>query len=508
VVRSHAGHIIKDELHGKRTRCNDLIDDIFGKTINLDTASKISEGLLKYGIIKMKEPPHGPSSIFSVARDQARLVLGRKHQEFSGDSFQWSWHSSLLSAKTGGIGSEDGAVRFLNVLGLAAYLVAVRLGLKDIVGDDVIQPRRPRLRFTRPPQERKPVPYGYKHETQNCCPDVLGLPTGCYYSEKDGSDALPHDNPALIIQDHFPLLPDIEEGSWLTPNGLPMDHKEKNAVSEWWKIQLSLVSLGKKRYGWSHVQVTGEARLFQKGAAINQALVYMRALRLAQPWRCFVIGLTINKTEIGIIRADPNGAEQCFVDHSSLRGMIEMVRMTLGMMMASDQDLGHHPWMELGTISRAKNLEAERQQSSGSNKKQKVEFEHQVVQYINIPASASHHPSLAPDDSRILDCPSARYFVHEFLEDRGSLVGRCSRLFVVSRQVKPPADTVPRSSAPHFEGPYILKMFYAEITSSCVDTHIMEDIKKHKLKHVLLPNRYVFPPFHSLTSIFRQLILN
>jgi hypothetical protein len=460
MVLAHAQKIIADELYGRRTECGDLIHNIFGNIVSLGDASVIPGDLVEHELLTVPTGASEERDWCAHATKQANLGVNTTPSKSGADKSVWQWNKLLTTEE--GIGSEAGAVRFFNVLGLAAYIIAVRRGLKCVTGDDSKPSRSPKRRFTRLPYEEE-ISMGYKHEKQDCRPDFIVLPMDCYTTDtsKDACGGLKHDNPALIIKTIHSLAQ--------TTLNRTTDN-EIDILTEWWDTQLSLAAINKRRYCWSQVDVTGVAKLSKLGAAMNEELVCMHAHRLSQSWRVPTIGLSTSSDKVVIFRADPNGVEECVIPYSISRGVIEMVRLSLGIALASDEELGCHPWMELAqTIA----------DGDDSTPDQRI------VQYITIPGH-SMPPGPLVHNPPPFDSPPARYFVHELLEDRGSLVGRCPRLFVVSREVQPSSSS---STGSRFQGPYVLKVYYADIESACVKGRIMETIKEKKVDKVLLPNR-------------------
>lgn len=92
----------------------------------------------------------------------------------------------------------------------------------------------------------------------------------------------------------------------------------------------------------------------------------------------------------------------------------------------------------------------------------------------------------------------ATYFVHYLIQDTGSLVGQCSRVFCFSREVKPSdseyndrfkdADKKKRC----FLGPYALKIYNVDYGSEYHRLNLIQSIRKCKLSNVLLPTWFAF----------------
>ncbi|KAG5649917.1 hypothetical protein H0H81_001495 [Sphagnurus paluster] len=88
-----------------------------------------------------------------------------------------------------------------------------------------------------------------------------------------------------------------------------------------------------------------------------------------------------------------------------------------------------------------------------------------------------------------------RYYVKYLLEDRGSLVGRCTRIWCVYEEVvgatkdKLAKENKLDVARPIFIGPYALKFYYADINTEAYAGKFFEDAAKKKIQHVLLPTK-------------------
>jgi hypothetical protein len=84
------------------------------------------------------------------------------------------------------------------------------------------------------------------------------------------------------------------------------------------------------------------------------------------------------------------------------------------------------------------------------------------------------------------DIACIRYYVHYLVQDDGSLVGRCPRIFCVSREDEGTDDKTAR-----FVGPYALKIYYADHASECYRDDLIGEARREEVKNVLLPTWFV-----------------
>jgi hypothetical protein len=98
---------------------------------------------------------------------------------------------------------------------------------------------------------------------------------------------------------------------------------------------------------WPGISISGENQCKNMSGAAVQALAYMEQQRRTQAHRRYVLGLALNEDEIGLLRADGVGTERRTVDKSSATGVVEVVQLALGLVVADDEVLGVHPAFEL-----------------------------------------------------------------------------------------------------------------------------------------------------------------
>ncbi|KAG6869432.1 hypothetical protein C0995_003122, partial [Termitomyces sp. Mi166 len=162
------------------------------------------------------------------------------------------------------------------------------------------------------------------------------------------------------------------------------------------------------------------------------------------------------KDKLGLLRADAIGIEECVFPKNVGRGVIESIRLSLVILLATHQELGQHPSFSLRsvTVPNASIKESGDVNSTAavgtkrtavdnnddrSSKKQRSRtsgnipstptsspalpkrFTHREVNWITLDKESLH--GRPPSD----DTPTT-FYVKYLIEDRGSLVGRCTRV--------------------------------------------------------------------------------
>ncbi|KAJ6541589.1 hypothetical protein B0H19DRAFT_318171 [Mycena capillaripes] len=245
------------------------------------------------------------------------------------------------------------------------------------------------------------------------------------------------------------------------------------------------------RFCWPEVQLAVEANLSDSHDAILQELVYMRQQRRTQPWMRSILGLVLTTKIIGVLRADTLGIEQCTFYRDCSRGVLDSVRICLGLVRSNCLQRGQHEAFELfdtKTLApphlKSKPARPSKTQPSKTAvdsdldvfaaEDPAVEYIHRTVRFIRLRGDRIHysHDGTSPD---------IIYYVHHLVQDNGSLVGRCPRIFCVSRETES-EDAVRR-----FVGPYALKVYYADHASDCYRDDLISVARKAQVKNVLLP---------------------
>ncbi|KAJ6549484.1 hypothetical protein B0H10DRAFT_1289845 [Mycena sp. CBHHK59/15] len=252
-------------------------------------------------------------------------------------------------------------------------------------------------------------------------------------------------------------------------------HKDAIAAFKlWFEEQTSKSYLDTARFCWPEVQLAMEAKLSNLYNAILQELVYMRQQRRTQPWLRSVIGMVITTKEIGILRADSLGVEQSTFQKDSSRGVLDIVRICSGLARSTAIHRGQHEAFHLHDTT---TLALPHLKPSSPDpfiaKEAEMKYTHRTVRFITLKGNRVHYPKHETQD--------VTFYVHSLLQDNGSLIGRCPRIFCVSREVG--GDGATRS----FIGPYALKTYYADHESECYKEDLIAVARQAQVKKLLLP---------------------
>ncbi|KAG6893186.1 hypothetical protein C0992_010979 [Termitomyces sp. T32_za158] len=283
-----------------------------------------------------------------------------------------------------------------------------------------------------------------------------------------------------------------------------------------------------------NVLIAGEGKETDMRAAILQATVYMRQQRRTQPWLRFCLGLMVTKDKMGLLRADATGVEECVFPKNIGRGVIESIRLSLGILLATDQELGQHPSFSLRSVTivleegkeddvdngdhgqgaKKRRLTTSVTMSSGKEPKSK---KLRLETSESIPSSPTDPP---PQPRRVVsrevnwitldegklhgqhlsDRAPANFYVKYLVEDRGSLAGRCTRVWCVYQEVfesDPLLDRYQNKLSKGkrvMKGPYALKIYNADMFTEAYEQDILvKAMNIHQstpLDGVLLPTQY------------------
>ncbi|KAJ7764535.1 hypothetical protein DFH07DRAFT_377141 [Mycena maculata] len=217
----------------------------------------------------------------------------------------------------------------------------------------------------------------------------------------------------------------------------------------------------------------------------------MRQQRRTQPWMRSIVGLVMTTKIVGVLRADTLGIEQCTFSGDCSRGVLDSVRICLGLVRSSCLQRGQHEAFELSDTKALAppHLKSEPRPSKTRLSKTAVhsdvhdvfatedpvvEYIHRGVRFIRLHGDRIHY---SDDGTK----PDVTYYVHHLVQDNGSLVGRCPRVFCVSR------ETESEGAVRRFVGPYALKIYYADHTSDCYRDDLITVARNAQVKNVLLP---------------------
>ncbi|KAJ7834657.1 hypothetical protein B0H14DRAFT_3709268 [Mycena olivaceomarginata] len=168
-------------------------------------------------------------------------------------------------------------------------------------------------------------------------------------------------------------------------------------------------------------------------------------------------GLVITTRIIGVLRADTLSIEQCTFDRDCSRGVLDSIRICLGLVRATSLQRGQHEDFELADTKTLApgHLKSKKGQDVFAPEASAVEYNHRT--------------------------PDITFYIHHLVQDNGSLIGRCPRIFCVWRETE--SDGGVRC----FVGPYALKVYYADHASDCFKDDLISVARRAQVKNVLLP---------------------
>ncbi|KAJ7668282.1 hypothetical protein B0H14DRAFT_3538962 [Mycena olivaceomarginata] len=198
----------------------------------------------------------------------------------------------------------------------------------------------------------------------------------------------------------------------------------------------------------------------------------MRQQRRTQPWMRSILSLVVTTKVVG-----PRRPRQ--------------LRICLGVVRSTALQRGQHEVFELfhtktlgpphlksnhGRSSKTKpSKTAKSEVDIFSAEDPMVEYLHRTVRFITLRGNHLHY---SQDGTR----PDTRFYVHHLVQDSGSLVGRCARIFCVSRETESEGDVR------NFIGPYALKLYNADCGSDCFKDDLIQLARDGQAKNVLSPD--------------------
>ncbi|KAJ7897413.1 hypothetical protein B0H13DRAFT_2032880 [Mycena leptocephala] len=371
----------------------------------------------------------------------------------------------------------------------------------------------PCLRFIRLPNPHAAIPLAHASATtQDGRPGVVAVKSDIFYEAPAKVDAtggrrrffrVPN-CPFAYIRKHYPAI--LKQGEASNPH--------RNAIKRfinWFSEQARRDHLDLWRFCWPELRLTVEGKLKEPRNAMLQELVYMRQHRRTQPWMRSVIGLAVTTDTIALLRADTLGVEQCIINRESSRGVLDSIRLCLGLVLSNGVQRGRHEAFQLAAVktlgaphvwsasakrprSRTPTRAPRTPTTSGTGSTTQpakgatpaprsvsvaadVEYTHRIVRFITLDGGDKIH---YPKDPGVA---CVRYYVHHLVYDDGSLVGRCPRIFCVSREDEAGTD----DKTARFVGPYALKIYYADHASECYRDDLIGKARREGVKNVLLP---------------------
>jgi hypothetical protein len=245
---------------------------------------------------------------------------------------------------------------------------------------------------------------------------------------------------------------------------------------------------------WEGFASTGEVKSADLRAAIPQSMVYMEQQRLAQPHLRFVIGLAITGRDFTLTRADGMGVEHATLNMTKDSGALEMVRAAMGFALADDITLGRSPGFELREKTCRRFVTPEQKTQALVNR------DHPDIGPATQVRESGHddaHTMKTAKFPAFFQTPpdengkKERYYLDYLADNRGSLVGRSTRVWCAYRQITAlddldAVDVRDRNIAREalqtnkevFVGPFALKIQNLAIDSAASLNSLHTEIKK------------------------------
>ncbi|KAF5372336.1 hypothetical protein D9615_009279 [Tricholomella constricta] len=530
----------------------DLVDHVLGDVVSVPLAARITLSFLYCGVLTVKlngeklnrdQWPRACNHAASCASLSSTTDSIPENMDYV-----WTWAKEL------GTGTGRNAENFFSAVGMAAYLAA---GVTD---QEHLSGRTPTVRFTTVSRRRVPLPL-HSPNAQNFQPDFIALPSSAFISDRDETRMNEYqEKPSALgfIETHFPslfepysrllsaalaptdsepsgsyaaqprsthlndahpgpqLLSKLEElSTQLKMNQLPAPPAwVSNAVEKHRESRF----LDMSRVCFPNVLLPGEGERTRMKVAMIRCSAQMYQQRCTQPWLRFSLGLMATKDELGLLRVDATGMEDCVFRKDTGRGVIEAIRLLLGIMLATDQELGHHPAFSLRdaealSVPELDATTGEKRPAPSTNSDDQPDFKKartdgaspstrdppppakyrfREVNFVTLENSKRHLP-----ESSVSTDTHTRYYTKYLLEHQGSLVGRCTRIWCAYKEVsgseKESLASVHKidPDMPIFIGPYALKFYCADIKSEAYVKDILRVAQKAQdegiIKHVLLP---------------------
>ncbi|KAJ6569636.1 hypothetical protein B0H19DRAFT_1136384 [Mycena capillaripes] len=288
------------------------------------------------------------------------------------------------------------------------------------------------------------------------------------------------------------------------------------------------VSLDPAWICWPSLGCTGQFAISTK-ACIDKVVASMCGQQSSQPWQHYVLGFIATPTAFGLLKADPCGIEECTFDKRSGRGVIEVIRLCLGLVLANECQLGKNPIFTLQTtwrfspsipdpVTGLKRPSSESAGAAGTPYK-KFRFDSGPPQPMRkglvisstVPARGYRSREICLiqlNDSRLIPSTSTetttRLYVHYLAYDStpNNWFGRCTRVFCVSRQMPdevkkgyigenpdifkeiPPEKLKALS---FYDGRFALKIIYTDVESEAFAEDLEQRASEAGVKEILFP---------------------
>ncbi|KAJ3527901.1 hypothetical protein NMY22_g9609 [Coprinellus aureogranulatus] len=532
-VRQETEKHLASTLVARRWTSEDLVEHAFGTIVSISLAARILFTLLRHKFlhVELKHKPEGQTPVFQqhelwveACVEAAADVEYRLSGKAERNSYVWTWPGMT----TDGTFGEAKAAQLFNFVGAFGYAIAGELD------PEFVEKYSYRNRFAL--LMKQGAFRGW--EGQDSRPDLIGLPIDAFVS----AEATDGDNERYVdvltpkdILERLDTHSQAQTCSGKKPPGASITFQTdlRRALkamlatdSDLSTYQVPPAGLFSKvdssRIHWAGLVATGEVKKNEPTDSIRQEFIYMECQRLAQPYLRYVLGFSGTQSECALIRADAIGAEECRLKKSNGWGVLDIVRLSLGFVVADERLLGVHPFFELEkelgnvnvytsgedfpqagatlqsgsllqTSTTTDNAEASGSVSGSTSNKRKAESQLQPQR-----KRAKMRPECRARKAIFVTIPDVenparktRFYLDYIADNRGGLVGRATRVWCVYQEildVQAARDAIRKEDLQEaletlgtkgrvFVGPYALKLQNVDMQSASYKDDVQAIIK-------------------------------
>ncbi|KAG6887212.1 hypothetical protein C0992_013362, partial [Termitomyces sp. T32_za158] len=379
----------------------DLVDQVFGKVATTRLASSILLKFLHSNLLTVElDGRELPRDEWAEACALAASLPDSRTDSTNGDllfdlskkNYTWKW-SQILNEN-----SARGTETFLNVVGLSAYIAAITTGSALELSN-----RRVNTRFVTLPSSFGQLPDPTSSGISYSPPHFFALPSSSFECENTRNSSCRRDefleqpSPMCIIEESFPSIlsrfPGILSNTKRQEGPLQTEFFTASDPDTDYDAPLDsvlpkrdeLIALGANLE--ANIQCTALPQLEQLLREQSQRRfldlsrvcapevllsgvlcvdnfredmqTVMRHQRRSQPWLRFLLGLAIDEGKIGLFRADAVGLQECIFDRTTGYGIIQCIRIALGIIVATNQEIGIHPAFSFREVVSTSHLESD-----------------------------------------------------------------------------------------------------------------------------------------------------
>ncbi|KAG6873714.1 hypothetical protein C0995_012178 [Termitomyces sp. Mi166 len=520
----------------------DLVDKVFGKIASVRLASFVLLAFLYSNLLTVEVDG---KELIREEWPEACACAGANSTTVDPSSdvtkrYLWKWCEVLDE------GTKHGVEIFFNVVGLAAYIVAMTTGAAE-----ELRNRKVTTRFATLPSSYGPLFNPTSPCSSSPLPHFFALPSTSFVSKNTQSasgrpdEFLEMASPLCIIKEKFPFIlnrfshifPDIMDSiedfsqtrlltasSQISNLTAPSDSTAsireeliafaasleadpKLCASP--QVEQVLCEYSQRRFlDLSRICAPEVLLLGVITISINadRMRTMMQCQRRSQPWLRSLWSLAINEDELGLFRADAVGLQEYTFDRLTGFGVIQSIQVALGITVATNEELGIHPafsfreavskpFSEPGQERTTSNGDADMPPYKKVRKECSGIPRPRLYRYKEVNFCSLENRSLRTSNTPHVNAaePKIKYYVRYLLKDERSLFGRSTRVWCVYKEVLdeergkyPQTDGVTKTS-PLFVNPFALKMYNADVNHEAYKFDLVQRAIDANVRYVVLP---------------------